>query len=152
MSVNIKKSNDSDGAYKIAESLPNYFNQHGLEEIKKAVKNEILFGAYSNDTLIGFVTYKELNPEAIELSWMGVLNEYQGQGVGTKMVEESLIIIGDKYKVCEVKTLAETQPDEGYEKTRRFYKKLGFIPIEIIFPYPGWDQESPCQILVKYLQ
>lgn len=147
----IKKSTDQEKAFRIAKSLPDYFNEHGLEEIQKAVKDEILFGAYIDDNMIGFVTYKELNLQAIELTWMGILKEYQGQGIGTRLVNESLKEIDSNFQVCEVKTLAETQPDPGYEKTRNFYKKLGFIPIEIISPYPGWGEENPCQILVKYL-
>lgn len=147
----IKESTDQEEAYQIAKSLPDFFNEDGLEEIKKAVKDEILFGAYVDNNMIGFITYKKLNPQAIELSWMGILNEYQGQGIGTRLVNESLKELDRNYLVCEVKTLAETQPDPGYEKTRNFYKKLDFIPLEIISPYPGWGEENPCQILVKYI-
>lgn len=151
MDIAIKKISDGNMAYEIAKNLSHYFNEHGLAEIKKAVVNEILFGAYIEDQMVGFITYKEINSEAIELSWMGVLIEYQGKGVGTQLVIESLKALSGGHQICEVKTLAETQPDEGYEKTRQFYKKLGFIPIEIIDPYPGWDKDSPCQILVKFL-
>lgn len=145
----IKKSVDKEKALQIAESLPDYFNKHGLEEIKKAVKDEILFGAYIDNDQVGFVTYKELNPQAVELTWIGILKKYQGQGIGTRLVNESLNKLDGNYEVCEAKTLAETQPDPGYEKTRNFYKKLGFVPLEIISPYPGWGRENPCQILVK---
>lgn len=42
--------------------------------------------------------------------------------------------------------------DPGYAKTRNFYKKLGFTSLEIIHPYPGWGDDNPCQIFVKFLQ
>ena len=51
------------------------------------------------------------------------------------------------YRVCYVKTLAETHKDKGYARTRNFYKALGFNTLEIIYPYPGWDGFNPCQIL-----
>lgn len=151
MNIHIIKTDEADEAYNIAERLPGYFNEQGLREIKAAVTKDTLFGAFDEDKMVGFVIYKELNPEAVELAWMGVLTEYQSQGVGTQMVEESLNEIKGQYKLCEVKTLAETKPDPGYAKTRAFYKKLGFIPLEIIDPYPGWEGDNPCQILVKPL-
>jgi hypothetical protein len=60
--------------------------------------------------------------------------------------------LGGNYKICEVKTLADTHQDPGYSKTRNFYKKLGFVPLEIIHPYPGWGEDNPCQIFVKCLK
>ena len=52
-------------------------------------------------------------------------------------------------RLVKVKTLAETRPDEGYARTRRFYEKLGFFTVEIIDPYPGWGEGNPCQIMVR---
>ena len=50
-----------------------------------------------------------------------------------------------------MKILSEIDPDSQFAKTRNFYKKLGFIPLETISPYPGWGKENPCQIFVKVL-
>lgn len=83
---------------------------------------------------------------------MGIDPDYQNQGVGTKLVIETLKLLSKAYSLCKVKTLAETKPDKGYARTRAFYKNLGFIPIEIVDPYPGWDKDSPCQIFVKWLK
>lgn len=58
---------------------------------------------------------------------------------------------GKGYKICYVKTLAETVKDGGYEKTRAFYKSLSFYTLEIIDSYTGWDKGNPCQILAAAL-
>jgi GNAT superfamily N-acetyltransferase len=90
-----------------------------------------------------------LNPEAIELAWLAVEREYWSRGIGTKLVRESLARLPSRFRAGEVKTLAATVTDAGYARTRRFYAKLDFIPIEAVHPYPGWERGNPCQILVR---
>lgn len=151
MKILIKANSDKQKAFDIASSLTNSFDDRGLASMKKDLEDQKLFGAFLEDRMVGFVVYKELNPEVIELAWMGILKENQGKGIGAKLLFESLRLLDKKYKACEVKTLAETHSDPGYAKTREFYKKLDFIPLEIISPYPGWSKDSPCQIFVKFL-
>ncbi len=152
MDYDIRETKDEESAISIAKSLPDYFSETGLKDIGQACRNEKLFGAYKDNKMIGFMTLKELNPEAIELTWMGVLAEYQGQGTGKMLVERALKSIGDQYKICEVKTLAETVENKGYEKTRNFWRNAGFITLEVIDPYPGWETGNPCVIMVKPLK
>lgn len=149
MEISIKKTEDFEGISKIAVTLKEYFDAAGLKSIEEDSKTDQCFGAYVDEKLVGFVMYKEINPETIELAWTGVLAEFQGMGVGTKLIYESLAESGKIYKVCEVKTLSDIVDYKPYEKTRSFYKKIGFVPIETIHPYPGWT--DPCQIFVKFL-
>ena len=151
MNVVVKKTDDFKGVLKVAQSSKRYF-ETGFGQLKKDIQNHFLFGAYLNDTVIGFVTYKENSKDVIEISWLAVSPEYRNKGFGSQLVLDSLEQLKSSYKICEVKTLAETYKDPGYAKTRNFYKKLGFISLEIIHPYPGWDKDSPCQILVKFIQ
>jgi len=146
----VKRSNEAGAAFMIAERLSDYFDKEGLKQIEKDTKEHLLYGAYSGEGMIGFVTYKEINPEAIEMSWLGVLPERQGKGVGEKLVSQTLDELSSKYKVCGVKTLSETDPYEPYKNTRAFYKRMGFIAIETINPYPGWG-DNACQIFVKFI-
>lgn len=152
--MNVKRTDNSEEAIKIAKSLRgDYFNEQGLKEIRKAVKEETLYGVFDNNKMVGFITFKEVNPEVIEITWMGILPDYQGKEFGSKMLEESMSNLDEKYKVCEVKTLAETtDPDPGFARTRSFYKKHGFIGLNVISPYPNWGEENPCQIFVKFLR
>lgn len=151
MMIVVRETNEKSIALKIAKDLPRSFDQIGLDLMKSDLETHRLFGAYLENKMIGFVSYRELNPQAIEMSWLAVRPQYQGQGVGTSLVSESLRIVGEKYQACEVKTLSDIHPDPGYRKTREFYQKLGFIPLETIHPYPGWSKDSPCQLFVQFL-
>jgi hypothetical protein len=53
--------------------------------------------------------------------------------------------------LLEVKTLAPTVVYTPYERTRRFYEHAGFILLEVVDPYPGWEPGNPCAIYVKIL-
>jgi hypothetical protein len=55
----------------------------------------------------------------------------------------------DRVEFLQVKTLGPTRPDEGYDRTRRFYAQLGFRPLEEIRDL--WP-ENPCLIMVKALR
>ena len=151
MNLIIKKTDDYETAFKIAKQLPDFFNKKGLEQIKKDTKSHILFGAFLNDILVAFVTYNEINQFVVEMSWLAVSPDHQAKGIGTKLIEETLSQLGKTYKVCEVKTLAKTDLNEPYEKTRKFYEKLAFMPLDIIDPYPGWE-DNPCQIYIKFIE
>lgn len=149
--VEVRKTDDREACYTLAASLPDYFNASGLELLKADLVSGDLYGAFEGGELIGFAVYKELNREAVELAWLVVAREHWSRGVGTQLVNESLAALPSSYRACQVKTLAATVPDAGYDRTRRFYAKLGFIPLEVIDPYPDWEPGNPCQILVRFL-
>lgn len=67
--LTISQTDDSNGAYRIAQKLGgSYFDQRGLKQIKKDTKEHKLFGAFDNQELIGFITYKKVNPEVVEMT------------------------------------------------------------------------------------
>ncbi|WP_279280498.1 hypothetical protein [Enterococcus gallinarum] len=47
----------------------------------------------------------------------------------------------------QVKTLAETHPDQHYQRTRSFYEAMGFLPVET-FP-TLWGAENPCLLMIQ---
>lgn len=151
MNIIIRKTDDYEKVTQVAQACRNYF-ETGISHLLKDIKTHLLYGAFIEEEIVGFITYKENNEDVIEISWLAVLPEYRNEGIGTQLVLKTLDDLGHKYRVCEVKTLAETHPDVGYAKTRNFYKQLGFISLEIIYPYPGWDKDSPCQIFIKFLK
>lgn len=72
-----------------------------------------------------------------------------GVGIGTAMlqaVEANARRRGAK--LLEVKTLGPSHPDPCYAKTRHFYEKHGFLPLE---ETDLWGAETPCLIMVKPL-
>lgn len=149
--IEVRRTSDTESSYRLAAALPDYFNAAGLDHMRSDLGGGELFGAYHAEELVGFALYKEINPEAIELAWLAVRREQWSQGIGTRLVTESLALFASRYRACQVKTLASSVPYPPYERTRRFYVKLGFIPLEVVDPYPGWPPGNPCQIMVAFL-
>lgn len=146
--ITIKQSQNKEAALNLARKLPEYFTMDGLKSLAEDLETHEIYGAFSREELIGFISLRRTDTAAIEISWLAVLPNYHRQGIGSRLVLEALKNYAVKgFTICYVKTLAETADDSGYDKTRAFYKKLGFQTLEIISPYPGWTKENPCQIL-----
>jgi hypothetical protein len=56
-------------------------------------------------------------------------------------------IHNNNVKFLMVQTLGESHPDRHYKRTREFYSKVGFYPLEEIKEI--WGKENPCLIMVK---
>ncbi len=139
----------------IAKELKQYFTDTALEVMEKDLLRHLLFIAINSDDskkLLGFAVIDYKNQNVAEILWVAVKKEHQNNGIGSSLIN----YINDDLKsrgikLLEVKTLSEDIKDSYYEKTRRFYKKLGFVHLETINPYPGWDPGNPCAIYVKII-
>jgi ribosomal protein S18 acetylase RimI-like enzyme len=150
MEIHIGSVNKED-AFAIAKSLPDFFNATGLVTLSADLENHELRGSFADGKLVGFITLRKADIGSLEISWLAINKDFQGLGIGSRLVKETLNdFFKQGFRICYVKTLAETI-DEGYAKTRKFYKKLGFNTLEIIDPYPGWSVGNPCQILAAPL-
>lgn len=148
----IKKA-DVNNAFEIAKSLPTFFSQEGLITLGEDLKAHELRGAFIDEELVGFITLRKTDEASIEISWLAVKRDFQSKGVGSTLVKDSLREFSLKgFNVCYVKVLAETVQHDGYNKTRNFYKSLGFNTLEIVDPYPGWSSDNPCQIMAVGLK
>lgn len=97
---------------------------------------------------VGLLTLVRHSPYAAEVYVMGVLPELHRQGIGRAMLAHAERgLAADGVEFLQVKTLAPSRPDEGYEKTRAFYLASGFRPLE---EFPDlWDAENPALQMVK---
>jgi hypothetical protein len=57
------------------------------------------------------------------------------------------ILAANGVEFLQVKTLAPSKPDEGYEKTRAFYLAYGFRPLEEFRDL--WDADNPALQMIK---
>ena len=136
---------------KILYSLPAWF---GIPEatasyIEQSAEMPFI-AAFDHDTPIGFLAVKETSPSAAEVYVMGALPQYHRKGTGKALIESCTAYCKDKgYSLLHVKTLDASCPDEGYEKTRRFYTAMGFLPLETMKEL--WGEDSPCIVMVKPL-
>jgi len=151
MKIQIKPSDDVDSAILIARHNPHYFNKAGIKKMKSDLSTNIFFGAFVNEDMAGFINYKIINAKVVEIIWMAIEPKYQNQGIGTRLITETLKRFLNKYKICQVKTLSEIDPDQQYARARAFYIKMKFISLDSNLLHPDWGKDNPCQIFIKLL-
>ena len=135
----------------ILRSLPEWF---GIEESILQYSTEIehlpTFLVKVDDNVAGFLSLKQHNPFSAEILVMGIRPEFQRHGFGKLLLnaaQEWLDQQGVEY--LQVKTLGPSNHDPNYAKTREFYLRMGFRPLEELPQV--WDEHNPCLILVKRL-
>lgn len=135
----------------IMNSLPKWFNPP-QDILKKSIehRNMPFFAAFDGTKVIGFVTLKIHNRYTVEMYNLGVLEEYHRKGVGRALLTAVENYSKENgYKFITVKTLDASAQYEPYERTRAFYLRNGFYPLEV-FPL-FWNEENPCLFLAKYI-
>ena len=136
----------------VAAALPAYFNHAGLAEMKRQLPLQDLYVAEKGATVEGFAAIERKNAALAELAWIAVAADRHGRGIGRVLLARvEAALAGDGVRLFEVKTLADTAEYEPYIRTRRFDARAGFVHLETIDPFPGWDPGNPCAILVKVL-
>lgn len=131
----------------VLEALPEWFGLvEACEQYITESANQPFLAAFDVDQPIGFLTLKETGKATVELHVMGVLKQYQGQGVGTALVDSAKQLARKQgYLFLQVKTVQMGKYPE-YDQTNRFYLAVGFKEFEV-FP-TLWDEWNPCQIYV----
>ena len=135
----------------ILESLIEWFEiEEGREKYITECVDQIFIAAKEVGTHIGFLCLKETGKDTVELTVMGVLKNYQRNGIGSQLLEKAKdIALSKGYSFLQVKTVKMGKYDD-YDKTNLFYISCGFKEFEV-FP-TLWDIENPCQVYVMSLQ
>jgi ribosomal protein S18 acetylase RimI-like enzyme len=154
--INIHKVENSEQksiiCRKILDDLPMWF---GIpESTNEYCENVKLYDFYSIELEkenIGFVSIKKNNDYVAEIYVLGILQKYHRKKYGElvlKYIFQELAKTSTRY--VEVKTLDESRESDEYMKTRLFYKKMGFIPLDVL--HNEWGRANPCLILIKDLR
>lgn len=135
---------------KVLRRLPEWFgNEKALCDYVIGVADLPFWAAVDQDgNCVGFISIKIHYGTTGDVYVCGVLPEYHKKGIGKKLMnsaEDYLKQSGCKYVI--VKTLSEMADYEPYERTRKFYLKVGFEPLITIKEI--WDEENPCLIMIK---
>lgn len=133
----------------ILRALPDWF---GIEESTRQyiqyTDDHPTFVAYEGEQAAGFLALLEHSAYSAEIYVMAVRPELHGKGIGRALVEAAEAWLRERrFEYLQVKTLADSDPDEGYKATRAFYRRLGFRPLEV-FP-TLWDSSNPCLQMIK---
>lgn len=135
----------------ILDKLPLWF---GIpESTKEYIANVVQYpfwAALENDRCGGFISGRVHYNRTGDIYVFGVDPEFQGVGIGKGLIikiEEYFQELNCEYII--VKTLSDIANYEPFEKTRKFYKAMGFN--ELITLTEMWDNENPCLIMIKKL-
>jgi GNAT superfamily N-acetyltransferase len=135
---------------RIMRALPEWF---GIEEslvayVRDAERMDTWL-ALSDNEEAGFLTLRIHNSSTAEIQVMAVLPQRHGRGIGRALVEHAEATLRSRnIAYLQVKTLGPSRPNEHYERTRGFYERMGFAPLE---ENRLWGETNPCLFLVKHL-
>ncbi|HEX3075361.1 MAG TPA: GNAT family N-acetyltransferase [Lachnospiraceae bacterium] len=132
----------------ILDVLPEWFGiPESTAEYVRGSANNLMWGAYMNGNVIGFLSLKLHNEYTAEIYVMGVRKEYHRHGIGRVLFEEAYRWCkGNEIEFLQVKTVSELSDDCYYAATREYYKKMGFKPFESMPQL--WDDTNPCLIMI----
>ena len=154
--MNIKlrsaEAGDRDAVLSIAGELPEYFNENGRMTLAKDLSTERAELIQRDGSVVGFVILSKNVDPVGEILWMAVDKSHQSQGLGTQLLQHTMIKAAFEHcRILKVKTLAPSVDYPPYEGTRRFYEKAGFVLLEDVDPYEPWGEGNPCRIYGKSL-
>ena len=102
------------------------------------------------DEDVGLLTLVRHSRYAADVYVIAVLPELHRQGIGRVLLEHAEgVLAADGVEFLQVKTLAPSKPDDGYDKTRAFYLAYGFRPLEEFRDL--WDAENPALQMIKVI-
>ena len=136
----------------LLRALPDWFGiQESVQEYVEDARAKPTYLAVddSSGDVLGALVATAHNPLSAEIHLLAVAPDHHRQGIGRALVmafETDMAAAG--VRVLQVKTQGPSRPDEGYDKTLRFYVAMGYIPLEELH---GFWAESPCLILIKPL-
>jgi ribosomal protein S18 acetylase RimI-like enzyme len=118
----------------IIRSLPYHFGDtDGQRECAEAVRNSPGLVAIRDDQVVGFLTIAHHFESTTEITWMAVHARHRGQGIGRALVRrlsDQLRREGRRLLLVTTLSSLEAEPGvvDGYNRTRAFYRSVGFIP------------------------
>lgn len=135
----------------ILRLLPDWFGiEEAIQKYVQTAKEHRFYAVYEENQVIGFASVVNHNESTAEIHVMGILSTFHSQGVGTLLINA---IAADcqktGHRLLMVKTLGGSSPDPYYQRTRSFYEKVGFLPLEEMKEI--WGTKSPCLLMVKIL-
>ncbi len=135
---------------KILRALPKWFGIESaiLDYVKDVQSMETWIVTDDQDTAIGFLSINKHNEFTVEIHVMGILSEYHGRNIGSSLIQNAeKKLASENFKYLTVKTLSESRPNAEYDRTRRFYLRYGFLPVEEFKTL--WGEANPCLLLIK---
>lgn len=145
---------DAEACDGIVASLPHHFGlAAGRAACARALREQQGLAGIVDGEPAGFLTWRPWYGIAREITWMAVRAQMRGTGVGRAMLDRLVADSAPDHRYLVVATLSESVPEpgvqDGYERTRRFYRHLGFQPVWE--PAGWWDGDNQAVLMVRPL-
>ncbi len=134
---------------RILSTLPTWFGipESVDEYVATADRSTTVIASLGHED-VGLLTIVRHSRYAAEVYVMAVLPQFHRHGIGRALLSHAEgTLAADGVEFLQVKTLAPSTPDEGYEKTRAFYLAYGFRPLEEFRDL--WDVDNPALQMIK---
>jgi GNAT superfamily N-acetyltransferase len=134
---------------RLLATVPEWFGrpESNAEYIDDARAMETWTVRDEDGRVVGVTLVNHHFPQTSEIHFTVVDRAVHGRGVGTAMIGAITDDVRSRgEKLLEVKTLGPSKDDPNYARTRHFYEKMGFVPLEST---ELWGADTPCLILVK---
>ncbi|UCF07862.1 MAG: GNAT family N-acetyltransferase, partial [Thermoplasmata archaeon] len=129
--------------------LPEWFTKTGIEYMSTDLRFQHGFIAVNDTRVVGFISFFVTEGMG-HIGWIGMLPEFHRQGIGRKLVDQLISELSQKgVHELRVNTLGDSVEYEPYERTRAFYRGIGFKDFRRLKQN---NPECPEQlIMVKYI-
>jgi ribosomal protein S18 acetylase RimI-like enzyme len=146
---------DAEGCDAVLASLPYFFGDpDGIAQCHEAVRTERGFVAVDGNTVVGLITLTPHQPGSSEITWLAVHAGHRRGGIGRRLIDASVELLrSEGQQMLFVLTLGPSVPedvDDGYEGTREFYRRCGFVGLRE-FGLRDWN-DAYALVLVRALR
>lgn len=144
------KASESGDCEAIMRSLPDWFGiEESIVQYRRDLERMETVVAEGKDGIVGFLTLNYHNEFSAEIHVIAIRPEHRGCGVGGALVRHAEAAVKARgIQYLEVKTLGPSRESRHYAETRRFYRAMGFLPLE---ENSLWGDANPCLIMVKHV-
>lgn len=133
----------------ILAKLPDWFGSYETyEEYLDDLESRPVFAVVIGQETAGIMALTKTSNASIDIHLMAVTPNEHGKGIGRALVKRAAEFArsnGAKY--LTVKTIGPSLVNDAYARTRRFYEKEGFLPIEEFIDF--WGEGYPMLLLCQ---
>lgn len=154
MAVEVRAATADDvaGCQAVVRGLPDWFTPDVPDTVAADMGHHESWVVVAGGEVVGFAVVDRRSARAAEILWAAVADRRRGWGLGTRLVEHVLAeLAAGGVRLVEVRTLDASAGYAPYEATRGFWEARGFVQVDRVDPYPGWQPGNPCAIYVAAL-
>jgi ribosomal protein S18 acetylase RimI-like enzyme len=133
-------------------ALPDFFTQDVPDRVLRDLQRHTAWVIREAEEIVGFLVVERRFSQVAEILWMAIRPDRRNVGLGTRLLNEVLASLRDEgIALVEVKTLDRSVGYEPYKATVAFWERRGFMQIDTIDPFPGWERGNAAALYVAAL-